>query len=495
MPYDDLVKLRQQIMPDLAIAMGEMSQARDLIALLLASHPAPTSSIPNDILPQLGQRPPIPAQNAPELPKDVLTSTIVTKPPPIPSVQAFNAQLALGSKDEALRKASKLFKDAAEDMERSRIKEEKYFLNALKIRRENWGMVPAPLPLWMAQAKGSEKTAMDLLVCFGLEESPPAFRRQSIATMGSFEADTDPLNFPHRQRTRLRVTLTTTLPSGARVQSQNTITHAPVDAPALHAQEEASTLHGLIQQAQHEMVDREMFSVLVREAGHLPTAAAHVREKFIVIEAAQGVSLRFDMVDNETLLSNALATAPTPTSPTDAGKCDLIYAALQALLLRQHAINKKRRLSPPGALCIDPANPASTSSSSTQPFLPGTPYLQHAPPILQPIIDLIQYAVFCDRIRGEMDRMARAVRAVGIPCGLRFDRVGELGVELTKMLGEEQVINRPVGGEGVLVVDNRHSIRFTFHSPSTLVAHLAQAQVSIATLPQARLNSTSLTLP
>ncbi|KAL1722511.1 subunit 17 of mediator complex-domain-containing protein [Schizophyllum commune] len=513
MPYDDLVKLRQQIMPDLAIAMGEMSQARDLIALLLASHPAPTSSIPNDILPQLGQRPPIPAQNAPELPKDVLTSTIVTKPPPIPSVQAFNAQLALGSKDEALRKASKLFKDAAEDMERSRIKEEKYFLNALKIRRENWGMVPAPLPLWMAQAKGSEKTAMDLLVCFGLEESPPAFRRQSIATMGSFEADTDPLNFPHRQRTRLRVTLTTTLPDGARVQSQNTIMHAPGEtlqgpeekstlnasgepstlhasgepptqrAPeGAHAHEDASTLHGLIQQAQHEMVDREMFSVLVREAGHLPTAAAHVREKFIVIEAAQGVSLRFDMVDNETLLSNALATAPTPTSPTDAGKCDLIYAALQALLLRQHAINKKRRLSPPGALSTDPAS--STSTSSAQPFLTGTPYLQHAPPILQPIIDLIQYAVFCDRIRGEMDRMARAVRAVGISCGLRFDRVGELGVELTRMLGEEQVINRPVGGEGVLVVDDRHSIRFTFHSPSTLVAHLAQAQVSIATLPQ-----------
>ncbi|KAL1680058.1 subunit 17 of mediator complex-domain-containing protein [Schizophyllum commune] len=400
-------------------------------------------------------------------------------------------------------------------MERSRIKEEKYFLNALKIRRENWGMVPAPLPLWMAQAKGSEKTAMDLLVCFGLEESPPAFRRQSIATMGSFEADTDPLNFPHRQRTRLRVTLTTTLPSGARVQSQNTIRHAPGETlqgpggPTLqgqgeastqrvpeeaHAPEDASTLHGLIQQAQHEMVDREMFSVLVREAGHLPTAAAHVREKFIVIEAALGVSLRFDMVDNETLLSNALATAPTPTSPTDAGKCDLIYAALQALLLRQHAINKKRRLSPPGALSTDPSNPAasSTSTSSTQPFLPsgsflpgtGTPYLQHAPPILQPIIDLIQYAVFCDRIRGEMDRMARAVRAVGIPCGLRFDRVGELGVELTRMLGEEQVINRPVGGEGVLVVDDRHSIRFTFHSPSTLVAHLAQAQVSIATLPQ-----------
>ncbi|KAL1743732.1 subunit 17 of mediator complex-domain-containing protein [Schizophyllum fasciatum] len=468
MPYDDLVKLRQQIMPDLAIAIGEMTQARDLITMLLVSHPAPTTSIPSDILPQLGQRAPISAQQAQDLPPDVLTSTIVTKPPPIPSVQAFNAQLALGSKDEALRKASKLFKDAAEDMERSRVKEEKYFLNALKIRRENWGMVPAPLPLWMAQAKGSEKTAMDLLVCFGLEESPPAFRRQAIATMGSFEADADPLNFPHRQRTRLRVTLTTTTPSGVRLQSHNTITHAPEETP---------TLNGLIQQSQHEIVDREIFSVLVREAGHLPTAAAHVRERFVVIEAAQGVSLRFDMVDNETLLSNALTAAPTPASPTDAGKCDLIYAALQALLLRQHAINKKRRLAPLGTQ-PDPANPLSASSFP----------LAHAPPILQPIIDIIQYAVFCERIKGEMTLMARAVRASGIPCSLRFDSVGELGCELTRMLGSEQAMNKPVGGEAVLVVDKRHSIRFTFQSPSTLVAHLAQAQISIVTIPQVRVS-------
>ncbi|TRM67777.1 subunit 17 of mediator complex-domain-containing protein [Schizophyllum amplum] len=494
MPYDDLVKMRQQIMPDLMVALGEMQQARDLIALLLASHPAPASSIPNDILPQLGHRPPPPPQQEQAATPDLLTSTIVTKPPSIVSVQAFNAQLALGSKDEALRKASKLFKDASEDMERSRVKEEKYFLDGLKIRRENWGMVPAPLPLWMTQAKGSERTAKDLLVCFGLEESPPTFRRQAIANMGSYESDAEPLIFPHRQRTRLRVSLTTTTSSGARVQSYNTITHVPLaaansptvqkDSPTApqdpSTPNDSPTLNSLLQQAQHEIVDREMFSVLVREAGHLPTAAALVREKFIVIEAAQDVSLRFDMVDNETLLASALATAPIATSPLDAGKCDLIYSALQALLLRQHAINKKRRLAPPGTL---------DAHAFLNPLAHSTYPLAHAPPILQPIIDVLQYAVFCDRVKQEMTTMASGVVGAGIACTLRFDTVGEVGRELVRMLDSRvldpsQALNRPVGGEAVLVVDGRHSIRFTFHSPSTLVAHLAQAEISIVTIPQ-----------
>ena len=69
------------------------------------------------------------------------------------------------------------------------------------------------------------------------------------------------------------------------------------------------------------MVDREMFSVLVREAGHLPTAAAHVREKFIVIEAAQGVSLRFDMV-------RGLPHIPTKPLNCIAFDCNDLFASL-----------------------------------------------------------------------------------------------------------------------------------------------------------------------
>lgn len=129
-----------------------MSQARDLLTLLLAT-----------TTPSQG------ATNA-ENPPTSLTATIVTKPPPIQSVEAFNAQLVVGGKDKALRDAAKLFKTAADGMEKSRTKTERYFLDALKIRRGNWGLIPAPLPPGSAMGKGSDKTSKDFLVSFSLEE-------------------------------------------------------------------------------------------------------------------------------------------------------------------------------------------------------------------------------------------------------------------------------------------------------------------------------------
>ena len=55
------------------------------------------------------------------LPPNPLAAAVVTKPPPIVSVQAFNAQLAIGGKDKALRSAADLFKTAAEKMEAGRV--------------------------------------------------------------------------------------------------------------------------------------------------------------------------------------------------------------------------------------------------------------------------------------------------------------------------------------------------------------------------------------
>jgi mediator of RNA polymerase II transcription subunit 17 len=126
-----------------------MSHARDLLALLTSS-PQPSAASPET--------------------SQFLSATIVTKPPPIPSVQAFNAQLSIGGKDEALRKAADSFRLAAESTERGRVIGEKYWVDALKIRRENWGLVPAPLPYGSATGKGADKSSKDFLISFGLEE-------------------------------------------------------------------------------------------------------------------------------------------------------------------------------------------------------------------------------------------------------------------------------------------------------------------------------------
>jgi mediator of RNA polymerase II transcription subunit 17, fungi type len=133
-----------------SVAYGEMSQARDLLSLLLST---------------ADQAPPIPG-----VPVGTLTSTIVSKSAEIPSVQAFHAQLLLGGKDEALRKSAAAFKSAADSMERVRLRGEKYWSDALRTRNDNWGLVPAPLPPGAPIGKGADKTARDFWITFGLAE-------------------------------------------------------------------------------------------------------------------------------------------------------------------------------------------------------------------------------------------------------------------------------------------------------------------------------------
>ena len=55
-------------------------------------------------------------------------------------------------------------------MERGRIKGEKYWVDALKVRRANWGLNPAPLPFGSATGKGADKTSKDFIISYGLEE-------------------------------------------------------------------------------------------------------------------------------------------------------------------------------------------------------------------------------------------------------------------------------------------------------------------------------------
>lgn len=85
---------------------------------------------------------------------------------------------------------------------------------------------------------------------------------------------------------------------------------------------------------------------------------------------------------------------------------------------------------------------------------PALPETTHAPSILRPIIDLIQYQVFCERIKSEIDKMVEALFMVGIPANLRFDPVGETGRDLVRFFDEDS--SNVVGGEAVLRIDNRY---------------------------------------
>ncbi|KAG6917901.1 hypothetical protein DXG01_000510 [Tephrocybe rancida] len=406
MNVEELMKMRAEIIPQLFTSLGEISLARDLLASLLSSsqpQPGVTSLLPS-------------SQPQPGTSTANLSATVVTKPPPIESVQAFNAQLTIGSKDEALRKATNVFKSAADSMERGRIKGEKYWVDALKVRRANWGLNPAPLPPGSATGKGADKTSKDFLISYGLEESPALFRRQAVARMATDDTSAHGLVFLHRQHTRLRVSVSVVGAEGIPVTSQN----APIKV-------DTKSPEGALKSAQQEVVEQEIFSLLVQEAGNLPTASARVSERLIVIDAAHGTELRFELLDED---------APSPVIPNDLNRetCNLIYFTLHALLLRRHGFSQAQRLGPTGVIR-------------------GTKDISSPPLVLQPVIDLLQYQVFCERIQSEIEKMVTALSVVGIPASLRFDPIGETGRQLVQLF--ETSPGTSIGGEAVLRIDDR----------------------------------------
>ena len=62
---------------------------------------------------------------------------------------------------------------------------------------------------------------------------------------------------------------------------------------------EGPTIDLALRAAQAEVVEQEIFSILIREAGNLPTASARVSERLIVIEAAQATELSFELVGHD----------------------------------------------------------------------------------------------------------------------------------------------------------------------------------------------------
>ncbi|KAF9055343.1 hypothetical protein BDZ89DRAFT_1087997 [Hymenopellis radicata] len=430
MTSEELRDMIFKIAEPLNIVQGELTEAAGLLDAIL---PSSTATF-NPAVPSIRQSIPTGQPPAPAL----LTATFVKKPPPIISVDAFNAQLAIGDKDEALRKAADIFKTAADKMESGRVKGEKYWADALKIRRGNWGLVPAPLPPGAASGKGADKSSKDFMVTYGLEESSQVFRRRAIAWMAESHQSSDDIIFPHRQNTRLRVCLVQTDHEGK--------AHTTYSTP--HT-EESTTLDGLLQNAQREMAEQEIFSYLVNEASNLPTAAANVSERLIAIDAALGTELRFELIEAGDISG--------PSTGLHQPICDLIYHSLHALLLRRHSYLKKQRLDGPSAIKTDP------------------------PLILQSVIDILQYEVFCDRIKSEIDTMVFALTRSGVECTFHFHPVGQVGDELVKLL-DDRLVNS-VGGQCILRIDKRHSIRFSFSSPSTLTAHLPQATLTISSIP------------
>lgn len=111
------------------------------------------------------------------------------------------------------------------------------------------------------------------------------FRKRAIGRIPTFDGNAGVLEYPLRQYASLQVSITTTDDDGTRHTIRNNVKDY-----------DETVLEDSLRGAQAEVVQQEVFSVLIREASNLPTASARVSERLIVIDAAQSTELAFELV-------------------------------------------------------------------------------------------------------------------------------------------------------------------------------------------------------
>jgi len=285
----------------------------------------------------------------------------------------------------------------------------------------------------------------------------PVFRQRAtgqLATHGSKES----IVFPRRQKTVLLINLKTVDTSGTPRTTCNTVTATLTGSDPLQTS---------LCEAQREVLEQEIFSLLIRDASVLPTSLARVAERLLVVEATQDTEIWFELVERDGLGSHEV-----DSDPISRAKCDLIYNFLHLLLLREHS---RRRLARTGATEASTLRPHTDLAFSPAP-------IQSTVPLLQPVIDLLQYEFFCVRVKAEMNKIVQILRRAGVPVKFHFDTVGEDGTGIL-----ESLISGGTGyisGATTIRIDNSRTLRFTFSSPSSLVAHLSQATLPVSSIPQ-----------
>ena len=163
---------------------------------------------------------------------------------------------------------------------------------------------------------------------------------------------------------------------------------------------------------------------------------------------------------------------PTDLESEDSVICGLILHLLLLLLLRIHRTKRLQSHAKSGVardrrMRIDDL--ASPSQFNT------APRTISAPPILAPIVSLLQYRSFCSSIHTDLSKITSELKAAGIPCELTFTPVGETSQEAIAMLekldgltggvyeppggpygaGSKDDVGLQFSGEALLWIDNR----------------------------------------
>ncbi|KAF8341421.1 subunit 17 of mediator complex-domain-containing protein [Cantharellus anzutake] len=385
-----------------------------------------------------------------------------------PSSKALNEQIVIGTKDRSLKDASDIISRAADHIDSFVGRAEIHWGQALSLRSANWPLVPKLPQASQSRGRAELGNARDFLISYGLEHCT----RQATALLKEDAEDLEDgnsLNFTLRQHRRLKISIAS--------QDDNQSYSNMIDLVQDH---ESASLENRVSVAQREIVEQEIFAELIREAGTFPSAAATVSETRITMMAAKDIEANFELIRVDDPDINDPKIEDDSNSP-NALICSLLSDVLVLLLIRYHRYQQSR------------SHPRSQLANKVDaPFSPSR--VLRPPSVLAPIVSLLQYYSFCVSLKRLFEALQVGLTEVGVPCNVVFTAVGNDPTELiSSLLSYPEMNHTPsdnssswigveVTGEALVWIDDKHSLRFTFSSPTSLTAHLPHSDFSITDL-------------
>jgi hypothetical protein len=289
MPYDDLVKLRDESSFNIQLVLfvvtslryrshrairstvsAELTQLLE-VSILLLSEPTPSGT----------EEPPIAISAFSVGPSEIKAS-----------VRATDIRVTLGVKDALIEDSSTILSSAASRISHLVANGQTRWEQAIRARSTNWTLLPQ-LPSPNALRRMEDSVAKDFLLSYALDDcgclalwgmstmftshydtqAPPTFKRRSLVSFAASTSSTHEagLVFPTHPRRRLRVSVGK---SGSDILASSII-----DLTTAASSFDNDPLNERLLQAQRELVEEEIFALVILKS-HVASLKVHFQCHF-----------------------------------------------------------------------------------------------------------------------------------------------------------------------------------------------------------------------
>ncbi|CAI2161653.1 17261_t:CDS:10 [Funneliformis geosporum] len=389
---------------------------------------------------------------------DTRANFVPTNPLPIPSGMIQNTYHAYSQPTGIISSAAVKLNNIVE-------KERTFWNEAVSLREHHWTL---------CRGSKEKNTGLQIFVNYGYQmgASRHAENTQTAQILRSPDEKQIAISLPQKAKrsVKLRLHKSFKAPGGDKPHVQ--------ENSLLHFESiEGSNIHQQLVTAQKAVFEEGLFDQLVKEARVMTNVI--LLENEIHLNVYPGVDLTIQWANIDTIQEEARSTDDewssglqtdnfdktiSPRSPT----CTVLKLAMDLLVRRYHRRNfiwqQERVIQGNRGIYRD----SGYGQILTQP------------------LHLLKYHFFCIHLREILNSTIRALRGGGVPVQIHFisnqSKGKDLIEEVWKKIGNDKL--SLFTGSVIVIIDYRHSIRFTLESPGSLTLHLPHVDINTGDLTQ-----------